>query len=314
MHLRREKGRPRSEDGELQLARTALRSVFDTLRGSGRVSVQRIQQLAQQNTSLEDFTGGLLEIVGSSQGRDRPTLTTFEHAPGSRWPPGAASTLSSSSGDWYSEQQAGSSHAPASGYEWHPALRLRSGAIGSATAYARNPDDQTAAWSRGATVRDFGNLAMSSAVKANGYPPIVQAQQLANFQVNEHSVPSLHIHEDSPLARAYTSFRDGALQMIASGTRAPEILGSDDIDVELFFRGRTIYDSVTVSSWAAELVRVVFQDIDFDIYVFLGTIALWTYLMQVCRCRPVSQSPSKVLGICFPGAGNALAATNLSLP
>ncbi|KAH0393157.1 hypothetical protein KCU89_g12707, partial [Aureobasidium melanogenum] len=76
---------------------------------------------------------------------------------------------------------------------------------------------------------DFGNLPFSSAIKANGYPAHIQHQQLQNLSTSaEYSMLPLHSFEQEALGRAYLSFRDATLQMIADGMPARDVLGSHD--------------------------------------------------------------------------------------
>jgi hypothetical protein len=88
---------------------------------------------------------------------------------------------------------------------------------------------------------DFGNLPFSSAIKANGYPAHIQHQQLQNLSTSaEYSMLPLHSNEhEAVLGKAYLSFRDATLQMIADGMNARQVLGSPDyVNLDLFFRER----------------------------------------------------------------------------
>src|SRR5436305_2850086 len=63
-------------------------------------------------------------------------------------------------------------------------------------------------------VEVFGNLPMSSAIKANGYPRKVQSQQLCHFRIPIHLIQSLTTFDDSALSRVYTDYRDAARHML----------------------------------------------------------------------------------------------------
>ena len=101
----------------------------------------------------------------------------------------------------------------------------------------------------------FGNLPISNAIMANNYPPHIQAQQLAYFQLPVHLSQSLITIENSPLARAYTDYFDAARQRLANGMPSEEVLGPEFTDVELFFRERRPSDFHTASTWASELSK-----------------------------------------------------------
>ncbi|KAI8249828.1 hypothetical protein K4K58_010349 [Colletotrichum sp. SAR11_239] len=101
-------------------------------------------------------------------------------------------------------------------------------------------------------VEGFGNLPLSSAVKANHYPPAVQARQLLNMRTEEYRLPSFMTSDGSPLSNIFYSYRDAAMEMLSNGVPSYQVLGpQDQIDLELFFRDRQPGDAYDVHSWAS---------------------------------------------------------------
>jgi hypothetical protein len=127
-------------------------------------------------------------------------------------------------------------------------------------------------------VEVFGNLPMSSAIMANGYPRKVQIQQLCHFRIPIHLIQSLITYDDYALARVYTDYRDAARHMLASGVPNEEVSGPDFTAIDLFFRDRVPSDPHTASFWACELCKT-FRDA--PIFVQLAGMYLLTYLMRV---------------------------------
>jgi hypothetical protein len=128
-------------------------------------------------------------------------------------------------------------------------------------------------------VEVFGNLPMSSAIRAGGYPQKVQIQQLCHFRIPIHLIQSLITYDDSALARVYTDYRDAARHMLASGVPNSEVVGPDFTAVDLFFRDRVASDPHTASFWACELCKTFG---DAPVFVQLAGMYLLTYLMRVC--------------------------------
>ena len=128
-------------------------------------------------------------------------------------------------------------------------------------------------------VEVFGNLPMSSAIMANGYPRKVQIQQLCHFRIPIHLIQSLITFDNSALARVYTDYRDAARHMLASGVPNEEVSGPDFTAIDLFFRDRVPSDPHTASFWACELCKTFG---DAPIFVQLAGMYLLTYLMRVC--------------------------------
>ncbi|OLN89786.1 hypothetical protein CCHL11_09520 [Colletotrichum chlorophyti] len=124
----------------------------------------------------------------------------------------------------------------------------------------------------------FGNLPLSSAIKANNYPPGVQARQLLNVQMEEYRFPSFIAPDGSPLSNLFYSYKDAALEMLSNGVPSSHILGPmDHIDLELFFRDRQPHDAYDVHSWACEITKSVD---DYDIFVKLASTALYMTYMR----------------------------------
>lgn len=103
--------------------------------------------------------------------------------------------------------------------------------------------------------RSFGNLPVSSAITANGYPSGVQTHQARNFSKPEYLVSPLLEFDESPLGKAYTDFQQLGRRLIATGTPPSQVADTGPVDVTLFFRNRTPDDPVNASTWAAEMLR-----------------------------------------------------------
>ncbi|KAF5497229.1 hypothetical protein CGCS363_v008078 [Colletotrichum siamense] len=127
-------------------------------------------------------------------------------------------------------------------------------------------------------VEGFGNLPLSSAVKANHYPPAVQARQLLNMQSEEYRLPSFMTSDGSPLSNIFYSYRDAAMEMLSNGVPSYQVLGpQDQIDLELFFRDRQPGDAYDVHSWACEVVKNIEG---YDVFVQLASCALYATYMR----------------------------------
>ncbi|KAI4851495.1 hypothetical protein E4T44_02099 [Aureobasidium sp. EXF-8845] len=127
---------------------------------------------------------------------------------------------------------------------------------------------------------DFGNLPFSSAIKANGYPAHIQHQQLQNLSTSaEYSMLPLHSNEhEAVLGKAYLSFRDATLQMIADGMNARQVLGSPDyVNLDLFFRERLPTDGHSVDTFVCEILKSLANP---DIYAKLASLVLLGPLMR----------------------------------
>ncbi|KAI4747091.1 hypothetical protein E4T50_02588 [Aureobasidium sp. EXF-12298] len=129
-------------------------------------------------------------------------------------------------------------------------------------------------------ISDFGNLPFSSAIKANGYPAHIQHQQLQNLSTTaEYSMLPLHSNEhEAVLGKAYLSFRDATLQMIADGMNARDVLGSPDfVNLDLFFRDRVPTDGHSVDTFVCEILKSLANP---DLYAKLATLVLLGPLMR----------------------------------
>jgi hypothetical protein len=136
-------------------------------------------------------------------------------------------------------------------------------------------------------IPNFGNLPFSSAIMANGHPANIQQQQLQNLDTSsEYSMLPLHSFEQETLGRAYLSFKEVALQMIADGTSARQILGPPDfVNLDLFFRQRLPQDDHTISTFVCEIMKNLANP---DVYAKLASIVLMGPLMRVifyCRAH-----------------------------
>ncbi|CAI0643787.1 unnamed protein product [Colletotrichum noveboracense] len=127
-------------------------------------------------------------------------------------------------------------------------------------------------------VEGFGNLPLSSAVRANHYPPTVQARQLLSMRTEEYRLPSFMTSDGSPLSNIFYSYRDAAMEMLSNGVPSYKVLGpQDQIDLELFFRDRQPEDAYDIHSWACELVKNIEG---YDVFVQLACCALYATYMR----------------------------------
>jgi hypothetical protein len=106
-------------------------------------------------------------------------------------------------------------------------------------------------------VTSFGNLPMSSAIKANGYPPGVQLQQLKVFTISEAYIQPLNIEQvqSDHLASSMLSFRSLARSQLARNVPADQVLSMKGLDLALFFRDRRAEDPHNVSTWSCEFIK-----------------------------------------------------------
>ena len=144
-----------------------------------------------------------------------------------------------------------------------------------------NSPNQYAGQASTGLISDFGNLPFSSAIKANGYPAHIQHQQLQNLSTSaEYSMLPLHSNEhEALLGKAYLSFRDATLQMIADGMNARDVLGSPDyVNLDLFFRDRLPTDGHSVSTFVCEILKSLANP---DMYAKLASLVLLGPLMRV---------------------------------
>jgi len=107
-------------------------------------------------------------------------------------------------------------------------------------------------------VKSFGNLPMSSAIRANGWGADVQQQQLSMLQKPLYACSPLLLDEGSiadPLSQAALGFIEDARSLMAQGQPVRTILSMDGLQTELFFRDRGPEDLQTVSTWACEFTK-----------------------------------------------------------
>lgn len=94
----------------------------------------------------------------------------------------------------------------------------------------------------------------------------------------------LHNNEhEAVLGKAYLSFRDATLQMIADGMSARDVLGSPDyVNLDLFFRDRVPTDGHSVDTFVCEILKSLANP---DVYAKLATLVLLGPLMRVRSTR-----------------------------
>ena len=125
---------------------------------------------------------------------------------------------------------------------------------------------------------DLRSLPGSSSPQSRMFLPEVTAQSLAT--VPTYLLQSRLAHEDSPLSKVFTGFRDAARQMIATGTPPLDIINGSSVICDLYFRERFPSDGFTCSSWASEVCRNVGLE-EIDEFVRLGWLFLLARLMRV---------------------------------
>lgn len=137
-------------------------------------------------------------------------------------------------------------------------------------------------------VSPYSHLSLSDAIPCARYPPDVQAQQMDNFRLPEHYVqPLLSYQQESPMATAYTSFRDSARLRLLSGESQESIFGLEKVAVDLFFRAREPDDPHTASTWASEYFHALHG---IDTYVCLAGIFNFERFMRVSLCVSVQHN------------------------
>lgn len=170
---------------------------------------------------------------------------------------------------------------------------------------SRISDGQKHIYIQPGAVRSFGNLSMSSAILANGYPEDIQIQQLRPFRSSiQTCLPVTIVGEGQAayITRAALSFKDVCRSMILAGASTESILSTDGLDLELFFRDRRPDDPHNVSTWACEFAKTwTFLPLYFRLASvhWVGTFMRWlilpcreTYDMLSPLMRPI---PSQLL-------------------
>jgi hypothetical protein len=125
----------------------------------------------------------------------------------------------------------------------------------STTTTQRQLQPGTVGYASPGYTRTFGNLPLSSSIKANGYPASVQARQILNVSTHEHLIFPLLDTNETPLGRTYTDFQRLGQDLIASGAPPLQVADQGLIDVTLFFRDRLTEDPLNASTWASEMLR-----------------------------------------------------------
>ncbi|KAI8654745.1 Zn(2)-C6 fungal-type domain-containing protein [Fusarium keratoplasticum] len=124
----------------------------------------------------------------------------------------------------------------------------------------------------------FGNLPLSSSIRANNYPPDVQDAQLRNFTVPIWAVTTLNTLPDpGGLREAFTSVYNEATRLLQEGTALEKVVGTHPEIAALFDQG--VFDKSTLlSKWAAQMVHSVKLK-GYDFTCFASMYVFW-YLMR----------------------------------
>lgn len=103
----------------------------------------------------------------------------------------------------------------------------------------------------------FGNLPLSSSIRANNYPPDIQDAQLRNFTVPIWAVTTLNTLPDpGGLREAFTSVYNEATRLLQEGAALDEVVGTHPEIAALF--DQDVFDKSTIlSKWAAQMVHSV---------------------------------------------------------
>jgi len=102
---------------------------------------------------------------------------------------------------------------------------------------------------------------------------------MTQIRIPIHLVLPLIVPDDSYLSNMYTSYVEGARQMLESGTSSKDVLGrSDEVSMELFFRFRNGTDTFDCASWACEVCRALPI---LDEYVRMASAYMLTFMMRV---------------------------------
>ncbi|KAI4727849.1 hypothetical protein E4T49_04373 [Aureobasidium sp. EXF-10728] len=265
---------------ELRNAEKALSKVFRVLKkleagdAPSTAAFTQIRQLAENNTEFSAFARELLNLDDKTSafdfaGFDGTGSVVPKHEDESQGPTNWSHISPAQTGEAESTPQSSTLQSPPD-------------VVMNETALTRTPPTSTNHYAEQLNLglrSDFGNLPFSSAIKANGYPAHIQQQQLQNLSTTaEYSMLPLHSFESEALGRAYLSFRDATLQMIADGMPARDVLGQHDfINLDLFFRERLPTDGHSVSTFVCEILKNLANP---DVYAKLATIVLLGPLMK----------------------------------
>lgn len=103
----------------------------------------------------------------------------------------------------------------------------------------------------------FGNLPLSSSIRANNYPPDVQAAQLRNFTVPIWAVTTLNTLPDpGGLREAFTSVYSEATRLLQQGAALEKVVGKHP-EIAALFDQEEFDKSTILSRWAAQMVHSV---------------------------------------------------------
>ncbi|KAI8713027.1 Zn(2)-C6 fungal-type domain-containing protein [Fusarium sp. LHS14.1] len=124
----------------------------------------------------------------------------------------------------------------------------------------------------------FGNLPLSSSIRANNYPPDVQDAQLRNLSLPIWAVTTLNTLPDpGGLREAFTSVFNEATRLLQEGTALEKVVGTNPEIAALF--DQDVFDKSTIlSKWAAQMVHSVKLK-GYDFTCFASMYIFW-YLMR----------------------------------
>ncbi|KAG9658073.1 hypothetical protein KCU64_g4761, partial [Aureobasidium melanogenum] len=268
---------------ELRNSEKALSKVFRVLKklengdSSSNAAFAQIKQLAENSSEFSSFARELFNLDDKTNVFD---FADFDGS-GSIVPKHEDDARGSVSWSHISPAQTGDGLTPRSAEENRQSVRdvnMNETALMDSRTISNNAHPHSGHTSIGLK-SDFGNLPFSSAIKANGYPAHIQHQQLQNLSTSaEYSMLPLHTFEQEALGRAYLSFRDATLQMIADGLPARDVLGSHDyVNLDLYFRERLPTDGHSVSTFVCEIMKSLANP---DMYAKLASILLMAPLMR----------------------------------
>ena len=108
----------------------------------------------------------------------------------------------------------------------------------------------------------------------------VPGSEFSTTKVPEYFVLPIIEPENSLLSMTYTTYLDATRRLIESGISLDDILRSDHVAIDLFFRDRLPSDPWSISFWACELVKSFHGH---DVFVLLAAVMMYTHLMRVCQ-------------------------------
>ncbi|RSM13237.1 hypothetical protein CDV31_005941 [Fusarium ambrosium] len=124
----------------------------------------------------------------------------------------------------------------------------------------------------------FGNLPLSSSIRANNYPPDVQDAQLRNFTVPIWAVTTLNTLPDpGGLREAFTSVYNEATRLLQEGASLEKVVGTHP-EIAALFDQEEFDKSTILSKWAAQMVHSVKLK-GYDFTCFASVYIFW-YLMR----------------------------------